>query len=111
MLLSQVENILNLVTNNESVHCGISFEIFLSVHSQTKLLSSLHYCRHFNGCLSFVVVVVVFDLSKICIQLLPFCVVLLFLLLIIINLMYILLTIQLYYYEFRLQYYLSKHHF
>ena len=60
----------------------------------------------FFGCLSFVVVVV-FDLSKICIQLLPFCVVLLFLLLIIINLMYI-ITIQ---HEFRLQYYLSKHHF
>ena len=31
----------------------------------------LHYCIHF-GCLLFVVVVVVFHSSKICIQLLPF---------------------------------------
>ena len=103
VLLSQLETFLHLVTHNESVHCGISFEIFLPVHSQTKFL----FCHKLGftcctiasililfGCLPFVVVVVVFHSSKICIQLLPFCVVL-FLLLIIINLMYILLTIQL----------------
>ena len=36
VLLSQLETFVNLVTHNESVHCGISFEIFLPVHSQTK---------------------------------------------------------------------------
>ena len=78
VLLSQLEKFLNLVTHNESVHCGIFFEIFLPVHSQTKFL----FCHKFGftcctiasifGCLSFVVVVVVFHSSKVCIQLLPF---------------------------------------
>ena len=81
VLLSQLVKFLNLVTHNESVHCGISFEIFLPVHSQTKFL----FCHKFGftcctiasisiffGCLSFVVVVVVFHSSKFCIQLLPF---------------------------------------
>ena len=76
-----LEKFLNLVTHNESVHCGISFEIFLPVHSQTKCL----FCHKFGftcctiasiliffGCLSFVVVIVVFHSSKVCIQLLPF---------------------------------------
>ena len=73
VLLSQLEKFLNLVTHNESVHCGVSFEIFLPVHSQTKFL----FCHKFGftcctiasiliffGCLSFVVVVVVFHSSK-----------------------------------------------
>ena len=44
VLLSQLEKFLNLVTHNESVHCGISFEIFLPVHSQTKFL----FCHKFG---------------------------------------------------------------
>ena len=63
------------------MHCGISCEIFLPVHSQIKFL----FCHKFGftcctiasiliffSCLSFVVVVVDFHSSKICIQLLPF---------------------------------------
>ena len=44
VLLSQLEKFLNLVTHNESVHCGISFEIFLPVHSQTKF----SFCHKFG---------------------------------------------------------------
>ena len=62
------------------MHCGISFEIFLPVHSQTNayfVTNLVFTCctiasiKIFLGCLSFVVVVVVFHSSKICIQLLP----------------------------------------
>ena len=81
VLLSQLEKFLNLITNNGSVHCGISFEIFLPVHSQTKFLfchrfgfifCTIASIKFFFGCLLFVVVVIVFHSSKFCIQLLPF---------------------------------------
>ena len=61
------------------MHCGISFEIFIPVHSQTEFL----FCHNFGfTCctiasiffffgLSFIFVVVNFHSSKICIQLLP----------------------------------------
>ena len=102
VLLSQLEKFLNLVTHNESVHCGISFEIFLPVHSQTKFLLchrfGFTFCTIasillFFGCL--LLWLLFFNRQNFVFSCYLFCVVS-FLLLIIINLMlYILLTIQL----------------
>ena len=92
------------------------FEIFLPVLSQTKLLfchkfgfscCTIAYIFFFFGCLSFVVVVVVFDASQTCIQLLPFlCGFVVF-----ISHHNKSHAVHFVNYEFRLQYHLSKHHF
>ena len=78
------------------------------------LLRLLHPFKIFFGCLSFVVVVVVFHSSKICIQLLPFLCGFVFVAhneshVHFVN--YTTIYNNYYYYEFRLQCYLSKHHF